>query len=285
VLIDRDLWSHIDADDPLSTPPRDSASPAEKAHWKRVDDKARTQINLTLSKPELIHVRQAKTAKEAWEKLRQVHLHKGLATETYLRNKLYKYRMKEGARIQDHINGLQEIVIKLIGIGEEVSEHDQVGVLIRSLPDDWASLIQAMQTLPRDQLDMTYVCGRLLSEEQRRDDIHSEELDRKSESAYFTSHWVRTEEVANQLDVTATSVASQDTPRKRVGLHIQSNDRSTADVSPIAARERERMTSERNGLRLVEESAQPRSACPLLLRRRLHPHSDLTLIAALWSGL
>ena len=52
--------------------------------------------------------------------------------------------MKKGARIQDHLRQLDELVDQLTAIGEEVKEIHKVAVLLRSVQESYSTLVTAV---------------------------------------------------------------------------------------------------------------------------------------------
>ena len=67
-----------------------------EAEWKRKEERALALIVLSLSDGQLMHVQNSSTAKEAWEKLSNIHERKGLANKLYLRREFLTAKMEEG---------------------------------------------------------------------------------------------------------------------------------------------------------------------------------------------
>ena len=74
ILRDRHLFKYADGSE---AKPTVSGSPTEAenkalAKWTEEDERVQTQIELTLSDPQMIHIAGAKTAAEMWKQLRTV---------------------------------------------------------------------------------------------------------------------------------------------------------------------------------------------------------------------
>ena len=96
VLTDRSLWEY--ANGTIIPPVLDGTEATNRklAEWKKKDGCALAQIALTVGNNELIHVKRAKTAAEAWTKICSVYEAKGLAAKIFLRRKFFNAKLKEG---------------------------------------------------------------------------------------------------------------------------------------------------------------------------------------------
>ena len=106
IFFDRELDGIVDG---TEEKPDD---PEALKKWKRKNGNALSQITLCVADSEINHIKQFKTAKEAWDKLTMINQAKGLAAKVHLRRELYSTRLKEGDSMQSHLNHIRELVIK-----------------------------------------------------------------------------------------------------------------------------------------------------------------------------
>ena len=113
-------------------------------------------------------VMNCRTPKELWDALCQVFERKTVSNKIYTLMQLYGLRMKRGTRIQDHLCQLDELADQLAAIGEEVSEVHKVAVLLRSVQENYSTLVTALLARGDDELTLMFVKQALLDDEQRR---------------------------------------------------------------------------------------------------------------------
>lgn len=199
VLMDRGLWEIVDGTEacPTLTPtptgkldgnsgdgassgvvggtggkPTAVSTVKEISHldWKKRDNQALAQIALTVSNSELIHIRNAKSSHDAWNKICSVYEAKGLAAKVYLRRRFFniKYIDNGVSSLQSHINLVRDLADQLEAIGAGVSDEDMAMTLLCSLPDSYDYLIVALESRNSEDLTFDFVSTRLLSEEKRK---------------------------------------------------------------------------------------------------------------------
>src|SRR5450432_104885 len=67
ILIDRDLWEIVDGKSAIPiVVATDPATEKKLADWKKKDNTALAQIGLTVGSNELVHIKNAKSSREAW---------------------------------------------------------------------------------------------------------------------------------------------------------------------------------------------------------------------------
>ena len=76
--------------------------------------------------------------------------------------------MKRGIRIQDHLCQLDKLSDQLAAIREEVSKVHKVAVLLRSVQENYSTLIMAFLARGDNELTLMFVKQALLDNEQRR---------------------------------------------------------------------------------------------------------------------
>ncbi|UYV71810.1 hypothetical protein LAZ67_9000508 [Cordylochernes scorpioides] len=106
ILIHSELWDYANS---IRIKPE---TEVESNEWEKNDQKALATIVLSLSPPEIIHVKRCKTSAEAWKLLNEVHQPKGPATKVFLTKQLILLKMNPNERLQDYLNN-QDSKVKL----------------------------------------------------------------------------------------------------------------------------------------------------------------------------
>src|SRR5690349_425707 len=101
ILEEKDLWDIVSGDE---TKPEEVDNDTARRNWEKRERKAMARICLSLHDSQLMLVKNAKSATEAWQKLEQHYERKGLASKLFLRRKLFTAQLKEGQSIEQHIN-------------------------------------------------------------------------------------------------------------------------------------------------------------------------------------
>eukprot|EP00794_Sanderia_malayensis_P011646 gene11646-12844_t len=165
ILEDKDLWNIVTGDEVEPSGQGVTADAREK--FRKRARKAMATICLSLSDSQLLLVRSATTAREAWKKLEEHFETKSLANKLFLPRRYLTSMMSEGDKMIDHINKLRSLAEQLDSVGAPISEEDQVMTLLSSLPDSYENLIVALESRS-DDLSMEFVTARLLHEERKR---------------------------------------------------------------------------------------------------------------------
>ena len=70
--------------------------------------------------------------------------------------------------MQDHINSVLELAVKLRNIGEEIKDDNLIATLLYSLPNSDSTFITAIESKSDDELSLKYVQNKLVDEYIRR---------------------------------------------------------------------------------------------------------------------
>lgn len=105
--------------------------------WDETDGKAQTQIELTLSDSQMIHIAGANTAAEMWKQLKLVKEARGKLGILSYRRRLYRTTADESTDIVEHVTEMRRIQEELGMLGSLVSDEDFLMLLITSLPESW----------------------------------------------------------------------------------------------------------------------------------------------------
>lgn len=93
MLIYENLWDVITGDQPAET------ETTKFATWKKSNDKARARIGLLVEDDQLLHIRNAKTAKENWNSLKDYHQKATLTSKVLLLKRLCRTTLEEDGDI------------------------------------------------------------------------------------------------------------------------------------------------------------------------------------------
>lgn len=160
LLMKEDLWMTV-------KDPKPEQADITSA-WTRRDEKARAVIGLALDDSQLIHVMEAATAKDMWEKLKSYHERGSLSNKIHVLRKLCSMRLEENGSMSNHLMEASELVHRLARIGESLKEHLVVAILLSSLPESYSPLVTALEGRPEEDLKVDYVKGKLLDEWRRK---------------------------------------------------------------------------------------------------------------------
>ncbi|KAK1941373.1 Retrovirus-related Pol polyprotein from transposon TNT 1-94 [Phytophthora citrophthora] len=90
-------------------------------------------------------VREATTAREAWETLRTFFVQKNLHNRVQLRKQLYDFEMAPGENLMDHLMQFEDLCLRLTGVGETVTDDEKLVILLGSLPAEYDGMIKLIE--------------------------------------------------------------------------------------------------------------------------------------------
>ena len=141
---------------------------AEERDWKTLDLSVLKVIKLRLGKEPMIHIKRAKTAREAWKILEQVYAPKGLTNEVFLIRQMFGMRAKDSIPMEEHIRKLTEIRNQMTTAGELISEPLFAVLHLVTLPDSWSAFVSTFNLTDIASLSTNHIRERILLEYQRR---------------------------------------------------------------------------------------------------------------------
>lgn len=100
LLIMEDLWDVV-----INDPPDDP-----NAVWLKNDNKARATIGLLVDDNQLIHVRHATTAKQAWDSLKAYHEKSCLSSKIFLLKSVVNMKFQDEGNMEDHLSAILDLV-------------------------------------------------------------------------------------------------------------------------------------------------------------------------------
>ena len=163
LLMGKNLWEIVDGFEVL----HGFATDGEVLKFKKRQNHALSTICLNVSRDLHIYVRNAKSAKEAWDNLANRFEEKFITRKLELRRKLYDAKLKGGSMIQ-HVNNIKTIAEQLENLDDNQCEKDLVFILMSSVPmDKYRNLIATLETVDECRLTWDYVRDRLITEYER----------------------------------------------------------------------------------------------------------------------
>ncbi|SJL04875.1 uncharacterized protein ARMOST_08246 [Armillaria ostoyae] len=130
ILRERGLLKYAEGTERKPVPADAKAPTAEELEkvrkWEELDGKAQTQIELTLSDSQMIHIAGAITAADIGK----------LGILSYRRH-LYRTVADESTDIVEHVTEMRRTQEELEMLGSQVSDEDFLMLLITSLPESW----------------------------------------------------------------------------------------------------------------------------------------------------
>lgn len=158
------VWDVVNAEIPA----------AKTTEWLAKDSKAKGIIGLLVEDSLIVTIKKMRHAREYWMTLKDSYEKPSLSNQVYLLKRLC--RMQLGNQAMDtHISQMLSLVDELQAIGEELKEQLVVAMILGSLPDEYDSLVTALETRPTAELTIISVKERLIQEYQRRNEFIIEE--------------------------------------------------------------------------------------------------------------
>jgi hypothetical protein len=91
-----------------------------------------------------------------------------LDNKIFLKRQLYSLRMKEGTKIDDHLNTFNTLLVKLTSMGVKFKSEDQLITLLCSLPASWDHFVTSISFSSTETIEFDDIVGALLFEETRK---------------------------------------------------------------------------------------------------------------------
>ncbi|KMQ86259.1 retrovirus-related gag-pol polyprotein [Lasius niger] len=174
LLIKNDAWAYVNGE--YKKPPLiegDANSEAQIKIWIKNDNKARSDIILSISPPELKQVKGCTTSREVWQKLESIYQSKGPARKATLLKQLILQRMEDGGDVHEHTRKFFDTVDKLNEMEVEINPDLLSIMLLYSLPPSFQNFRCAIES--RDVLPTPEILRIKITEESdaRKSDSHT----------------------------------------------------------------------------------------------------------------
>lgn len=135
------------------------------ADWSSKDKKARAILLLALSRDIVKGVVHLKTAREIWEKLRQLHERKTAANLIQIQQDFYNAKMNTGESISSYATRIESIASHMRDFGEEVSRKSLNGKIVHGLPPEYKHFMSSWIGTPDQEQTYDNLLSRLQAEE------------------------------------------------------------------------------------------------------------------------
>ncbi|KXJ69374.1 hypothetical protein RP20_CCG027404 [Aedes albopictus] len=166
LLIREDLWKFVTKPRPEEVAATENVpvNAAAVEAWDSGDQRARATIGLLMESNQHGLIKQTKTAREAWDRLKD-HFEKPTLTSkvSYLRSLIAK-RYCEGEDMEKHVHEMEEVFERLSVAGLKLDEKLQVALVLSSLPKTFNTLTTALESRADDELTLDLVKTKLIDE-------------------------------------------------------------------------------------------------------------------------
>lgn len=158
LLIREKLWKYVEyAQAPVP----------ENDEWTDGVQRARATISLLVERRQHPLIRELRTAKEVWLKLKNEHQKTSMCSRVSLICQICDRKLPEGGDVATHIYDLEELFAKLRSAGKDLGEDVQVAMLLRSLPMSYDQVRTALLIMKDEDLKLDYVKGKILDQERK----------------------------------------------------------------------------------------------------------------------
>lgn len=144
LLVKNDAWVYVSGQ--LAKP----SVASEAALWKINDDKAKSDIILSISPSELKQIKVCETSRDVWLKLEGIYQSKGPARKATLLKQLTLQRMDNGGDVREHLRKFFDAVDKLNEMEVTINPDLLSVMLLYSLPASFENFRCAIES--RDEL-------------------------------------------------------------------------------------------------------------------------------------
>ena len=163
LLKERGVWEVVAP--PVSS---DSGKSSTGMLHEKKDNAAFSLIAGTVSLSQIGFIEQCGTAREAWEKLAEIHEGIGARGRRALTQQLTTMRLSEGGDVQAHLDTFKRTATRLNTLGATFDDIDLVNWLIISLPKSYDPLAMSLD-LDAASTTLDHVIARIRMETSRRE--------------------------------------------------------------------------------------------------------------------
>lgn len=148
LLVKNDAWGYVSGE--TSKPEIMANNAAEVRDWNIKDEKAKSDLILSIGARQLKLVKNCATSRELWLKLESVFQSKGPARKATLLKSLTLKRMNEGSDVREHLQDFLDTVDKLSEMDVAINPDQLAIMMLYSLPSTFESFRVAIES--RDDL-------------------------------------------------------------------------------------------------------------------------------------
>jgi transposase InsO family protein len=138
--------------------------PQDDTEWEDLEAKAMSTISSHIHDNQVVHIKSAKTPKEAWNSLKEYYRNPTTMGKVRLITKLVNTRLEGCEDIREHLAKLTAVFDELEINDQSVDEEFKIGFIFGSLPNDYYASITAMTAWEKDRLKLGVVRQLLIEE-------------------------------------------------------------------------------------------------------------------------
>lgn len=149
-----DLWQYIEEEKAVND-----------VKWKTGDGKALATISLACERTQYSLIQPCKTSREAWHALKERHEKLSTTASAATVKRFCTMTLETGGDIEKFLHEWESMATKLERNNFAFEPRFKIFLLLGSLPEEYHPLVVALES--RDNLEMSYVKGRLIDESKR----------------------------------------------------------------------------------------------------------------------
>lgn len=112
--------------------------------WVKLDMKAVSTIRLCHFYEIMFNIKSKKTTAGLWARLENLYQTKSLVNRILLKQRVNSLKMKDDAKISDHLNEFNDVISQLESIDVCLEDEDKTMILLCTLPDSYDSLVMTL---------------------------------------------------------------------------------------------------------------------------------------------
>lgn len=132
------------------------------------DVKAMSFIALSVDNDNLVHIIKCTSGRDAWKKLKRVHVQTTLTSQIRLMRQLFSTSLSDNLTMQEHLGKIFELFNRLADSGFIFESKISVSIVLSSLSIDYEPLITALEAWDEDKLTLEDVRAKLIEEFSRK---------------------------------------------------------------------------------------------------------------------
>lgn len=140
-LARKDLLLHVTLKSDEVMPGVDRASAA----WATADMKAFAILTRLLSPVYQAMVREATSARHAWEILESFFVRRSLHNRIQLRRQLHEFKIVPGSSLLDHLLSFDTLCTNIAAVGDPLPEDEKLVILLGSLSSEYDSMVKIIE--------------------------------------------------------------------------------------------------------------------------------------------
>nr|XP_029711605.1 uncharacterized protein LOC115256788 [Aedes albopictus] len=109
------------------------------------DERAAATIGYLVENSQLQLIKNATTAQETWNVLREYHVRQSSASRVGLVKRLCRLEMEEGGNVEEHMISMDALFDKLAEVGCDIAEEMKCNFIMASLPESYDSFVTMIE--------------------------------------------------------------------------------------------------------------------------------------------